>query len=159
MRMVRAQLVGQLRATRNLTQLAQYTSELFGDLEAATGQATGFMQRGSLGVARTPARFEELKRQAAMARTFGLEVQVITPGDIAERVPMARTDDLVGGVFLPGDGQTNPIDTTMAFVKGCRAAGQRILEDIPVDEIVPTVALPPGMPFTSQVIVFGEIGT
>ena len=62
-----AGLVGQLRATRNLTQLAQYTSELFGGLEAATGQATGFMQRGSLGVARTPARFEELKRQAAMA--------------------------------------------------------------------------------------------
>lgn len=131
-----AGLVGQLRATRNLTQLAKYTSELFAGLEAATGQATGFLQRGSLGVARTEARFEELRRQAAMARVFGLDVQVITPGEIAERVPLARTDDLVGGVFLPGDGQTNPIDTTIAFVKGCRAMGQTLLEDTPVEEIL-----------------------
>jgi heterotetrameric sarcosine oxidase gamma subunit len=131
-----AGLVGQLRATRNLTQLAKYTSELFAGLEAATGQATGFLQRGSISVARTQARFEELRRQAAMARVFGLDVQVITPGDIAERVPLARTDDLVGGVFLPGDGQTNPIDTTIAFAKGARAAGQRLVEDMPVQEIL-----------------------
>jgi 4-methylaminobutanoate oxidase (formaldehyde-forming) len=131
-----AGLVGQLRATRNLTQLAKYTSELFATLEDATGQATGFLQRGSLSVARTEARFEELRRQAAMARVFGLDVQVVTPGEIGERVPLARTDDLVGGVFLPGDGQTNPIDTTMAFVKGCRAKGQKLIEDCPVEEII-----------------------
>ncbi|MGF1663839.1 MAG: NAD(P)/FAD-dependent oxidoreductase [Kineosporiaceae bacterium] len=91
-----AGLVGQLRATRNLTRLAQYTTELFATLEADTGQATGFVQRGSIAVARTAARFEELRRQAAMARGFGLQVRVIGPGEVAERVPVARTDDLVG---------------------------------------------------------------
>jgi heterotetrameric sarcosine oxidase gamma subunit len=131
-----AGLVGQLRATRNLTRLAQYTTDLFATLEADTGQATGFLQRGSIAVARTPERFEELRRQASMARTFGLEVQVITPDDVAERVPLARTDDLVGAVLLPNDGQTNPVDTTLAFAKGARDRGVRVLEGVAVDEVL-----------------------
>ena len=131
-----AGLVGQLRATRNLTQLAKYTTELFAGLEAATGQATGFLQRGSLAVARTEARFEELRRQAAMARVFGLEVQVISPSEVGERVPLANIDDLVGAVLLPGDGQTNPVDTTMALAKGARSRGVRIVEDMPVHDII-----------------------
>lgn len=131
-----AGLVGQLRASRNMTQLAKYTSELFAGLEEKTGQATGFMQRGSLSVARTEARFEELRRQAAMARTFGLEVNVVSPGEVKERVPLANIDDIVGAVYLPGDGQTNPIDTTIAFAKGAKAAGLTLLEDIYVDEII-----------------------
>lgn len=131
-----AGLVGQLRATRNLTRLAQYTTDLFARLEADTGQATGFLQRGSVAVARTPARFEELRRPASMARTFGLEVQVITPGEVAERIPLARTDDLVGAVLLPNDGQTNPVDTTLAFAKGARARGVRVVERTPVEEIL-----------------------
>lgn len=131
-----AGLVGQLRATRNLTRLAQYTAGLFAGLEADTGQATGFLQRGSVAVARTPARFEELRRQAAMARMFGLDVQVITPGEVAERIPLARTDDLVGAVLLPDDGQTNPIDTTLALAKGARARGVRIVEGVAVQRIL-----------------------
>ena len=131
-----AGLVGQLRATRNLTRLAQYTTDLFARLEADTGQATGFLQRGSIAVARTPARFEELRRSAAMARTFGLEVRVVTPGEVAERIPLARTDDLVGAVLLPADGQTNPVDTTLAFAKGARARGVRVVEGTPVEEIL-----------------------
>src|SRR5919106_311190 len=77
-----AGLVGQLRATRNLTELAKYTTELFKGLEAETGQATGFKQNGSISVAVTEGRFEEFKRGASMARNFGLEVRVITPGEI-----------------------------------------------------------------------------
>ena len=131
-----AGLVGQLRATRNLTRLAQYTTDLFAGLEADTGQATGFLQRGSIAVARTEARFEELRRSASMARTFGLEVQVITPEEVAERIPLARTDDLVGAVLLPNDGQTNPVDTTLAFAKGARARGVRVVEGCPVQDVV-----------------------
>lgn len=131
-----AGLVGQLSASRNMTQLRKYTTELFAGLEKETGQATGFMQRGSLSVARTQARFEELRRQAAMARTFGLEVDVIPVAEVAERAPLANIADLVGAVYLPGDGQTNPIDTTIAFVKGARAKGLTLLEDSPIDEIM-----------------------
>ncbi len=131
-----AGLVGQLRATRNLTKLAQYTTDLFATLEEDTGQATGFTQRGSIAVARTPARLEELRRQAAMARTFGLEVREITLAEVAERVPLARTDDLVGAIHLPNDAQTNPIDTTLAFAKGARQRGVRIVEGLAVDRIL-----------------------
>src|SRR5205807_4876227 len=73
-----AGLVGQLRATLNLTRLAQYTAGLYAGLEAETGQATGFKHTGSLAVAATEARLEELKRGASMARSFGLEVNVLT---------------------------------------------------------------------------------
>ena len=74
-----AGLVGQLRATQNLTRLAQYTANLYRSLGEETGQATGFKQTGSLAVAGHGERFEELKRGAAMARSFGLEVEVLTP--------------------------------------------------------------------------------
>jgi glycine/D-amino acid oxidase-like deaminating enzyme len=80
-----AGLVGQLRATRNLTELARYTAELLHELERETGQATGFKQNGSIAVALHEERFEEQKRGASMARSFGLEVEVLTPADIKAR--------------------------------------------------------------------------
>ena len=131
-----AGLVGQLRATHNLTRLAQYTTTLFATLEADTGQATGFQQRGSVSVAPTEERFEELKRGASMARVFGLAVNIISPADVKDLVPLARVDDLVGGVHLPGDGVTNPIDTTQALAKGARARGVLIRENVSVERII-----------------------
>src|SRR5947207_5725394 len=79
-----AGLVGQLRATHNLTRLAQYTTELYAGLERESGQATGFRRVGSLSLASDAARFEELRRGAAMARCFGLEVTVLTPQQALE---------------------------------------------------------------------------
>jgi glycine cleavage system aminomethyltransferase T/glycine/D-amino acid oxidase-like deaminating enzyme len=131
-----AGLVGQLRATHNMTRLAQYTTELFRTLEDDTGQATGFQQRGSVSVASNAERFEELKRQASMARVFGLPVEVITPTDVADLVPSTRVDDLVGGVYLPGDGVTNPVDTTRAFAKGAQSRGVTVAENTKVHRII-----------------------
>ncbi|MEZ5116095.1 MAG: FAD-dependent oxidoreductase [Candidatus Nanopelagicales bacterium] len=131
-----AGLVGQLRATQNLTRLAQYTSDLFASLESETGQATGFRQTGSLSIATHSERFEELKRQASMARLFGLTVELLDTPEIAARVPMARVDDVVGGVYLPGDGVTSPVDTTRALARGARAAGVVIREHAPVTRIL-----------------------
>ena len=131
-----AGLVGQLRATRNLTLLAKYTTDLFATLEDETEQATGFIQRGSIAVATNDERFEELKRGASMARVFGLDVEVITCSDIQTLVPLAYVDDLVGGVLLPNDGQTNPIDTTQALAKGARSRGVKIVENVKVNRIV-----------------------
>jgi len=130
-----AGLVGQLRATRNLTELAKYTAELYRSREAETGQATGFKQNGSVSVAKTEARFEELKRGASMGRTFGLEIDVLTRGEIKERWPLLRVDDIVGGVFLAKDGQTNPIDTANALAKGAKMRGARIFENTQVSTI------------------------
>ena len=130
-----AGLVGQLRATRNLTELAKYTADLYHSLEAETGQATGFKQNGSVSVAKTPGRFEELKRGASMGKTFGLEIDVLSTGEIKERWPLLAVEDLVGGVFLRKDGQTNPIDTTQALAKGAKMRGARIFENTAVKKI------------------------
>jgi glycine cleavage system aminomethyltransferase T/glycine/D-amino acid oxidase-like deaminating enzyme len=131
-----AGLVGQLRATMNLTKLAQYTASLYARLEAETGQATGFTQRGSISIATTSERFEELRRGAAMAKTFGLEVHDISAQEIKKKWPLLNVDDVVGGVFLPNDGQTNPIDTTMALAKGATMGGAQIFENVAVDQIL-----------------------
>ena len=125
-----AGLLGQLRATHNLTRLAQYTTGLYAGLERETGQATGFRQCGSIAVAASAARLEELERGAAMARSFGLEAHILSPAAAQERWPLLSTAGLFGAVFLPKDGQTNPVDTTAALARAARAAGVRILENL-----------------------------
>ncbi len=130
-----AGLIGQLRATHNLTRLAQYTAELYAALEKETGQATGFRQNGSLSIASEPERFEELRRGASMASCFGLEAEVISPAEAGELHPLIETEDLVGAVFLPNDGQTNPIDTTQALARGARDHGAKIFEQTRVTGI------------------------
>ncbi|MGB2096080.1 MAG: NAD(P)/FAD-dependent oxidoreductase, partial [Candidatus Puniceispirillaceae bacterium] len=100
-----AGLIAQLRATQNMTRLAKYSQELYFGLEAETGVATGFKRNGSITVALTDERMEELRRSAAMARAFGVEIDEISPSDIASRYPGLSVDDAVGGVWLPKDGQ------------------------------------------------------
>ena len=131
-----AGLVGQLRATRNLTELAKYTTTLFEGLENETGQATGFKQNGSISVALSDGRLEELIRGASMAKNFGLDVQVISTGEIHERLPHYNMENVRGGVFLPKDGQVNPIDVTQALAQGARSRGAKILENVKVTRIL-----------------------
>ncbi|MGI9482181.1 MAG: GcvT family protein [Hyphomicrobiales bacterium] len=131
-----AGLVGQLRVSRNMTELAKYTSELMQGLEEETGQATGFKQSGSLSVAVTEPRFEEFKRGASMARNFGLHIDVLTADEIKERAPHLNISDVAGGLWLPGDGQTNPIDTTLAFAAGAKQRGGKVFENTKVTRIL-----------------------
>jgi len=119
-----AGLVGQLRATYNMTRLAQYSAELFRGLEAETGSATGFRQTGSLAVASDDERFEELKRGVSMAHSFGLAAEVLSPEECRGRWKLLNTDDLVGGVFLPTDGKTNPVDTAQASPRARGSVGR-----------------------------------
>ena len=127
-----AGLIAQLRATQNMTRLAKYSQELYFGLEAETGVATGFKRNGSITVALTDERKEELRRSAAMARAFGVEIDEITPGDIASRYPGLMTDDAVGGVWLPKDGQADPVNITQALAKGARNFGASILQGVKV---------------------------
>ena len=131
-----AGLVTQLRATRRMTELAKYTGELFGTLEAETGQATGFKRNGSLRVANTAARYEELARGASMGRTFGLPVEPVSPSEIKERWSPINTDGIVGGFWFPQDGQVNPADVTQAYAKGARLGGAKVLEHTAVTQIL-----------------------
>jgi glycine cleavage system T protein len=130
-----AGLVGQLRSSHKLTRLASYGAVLYERLEAETGQATGFRRSGSISVARSAERLTELKRGASMARCFGVDVEVISPREAGRLWPLMRTDDLAGAVWIPRDGRTNPIDTTLALAKGARNAGATILENVTVTGI------------------------
>ncbi|MCP5100874.1 MAG: FAD-dependent oxidoreductase [Chloroflexi bacterium] len=130
-----AGLVGQLRATQNMTKLAQYTSDLLMNLGEETGQETGFKQNGSISIANNQERFEELKRGASMAKVFGLEVEIITPQEAADIWPLMNASDLVGAVFLPGDGQCNPIDTTRSFAQGAKMRGAQVFENVKVTAV------------------------
>jgi len=130
-----AGLVGQLRTSINMTRLARYTSELYRQLEAETGQATGYRQCGSISLATNSERFEELKRSASMAKVFGLKVDVLTTGEISDRVPLVNTDDVLGGIHIPSDGYANAVDITQALAKGARNAGAKIYQDTLVTAI------------------------
>src|SRR5689334_19548431 len=99
-----AGLVGQMRPNRTMTRMSQYGIELYRTLEAETGLATGWKPCGSVNVARTPERMQVLHKQAALARSFGVAVEVITPQRAGELWPVMRTDDLQGGLWIPGDG-------------------------------------------------------
>ena len=130
-----AGLVGQLRASKNMTRLAQYSTELFASLAAETGQETGYQTTGSMTLALNSERLEELKRQATMANAFGVACDLIGPEFVHEHWPGIATDDVKGGVFLPGDAQTNPVDTTLALAKGARNRGAQIFEQTAVQRL------------------------
>ena len=123
-----AGLIAQLRATANMTKLAKYSQELYGNLEVETGVATGFKRCGSITVALTEERKEEIFRQATMARAFGVEVEEISPKEVKERYEHLKIDDVTAGVWLPLDGQGDPANITLALAKGARNGGAKVIE-------------------------------
>ncbi|WP_119168653.1 GcvT family protein [Algihabitans albus] len=131
-----AGLIGQLRPSHNLTRLAKYSSELYADLETEAGLATGMKQNGSISVALTEHRWEELRRQATLARIFDVEAEVITPNEVSKLYPHLNSDGVIGGVFLPKDGQCDPANIALALAKGARQRGATILEDTQVTEVL-----------------------
>ena len=131
-----AGLIGQLRPSHNLTRLAKYSSELYASLETEAGLATGMKQNGSISVALTEHRWEELRRQATLARIFDVEAEVITPNDVSKLYPQLNIDDVIGGVFLPKDGQCDPANIALALAKGARQRGATVLEDTQVTEVL-----------------------
>ncbi len=130
-----AGLVGLLRATESGTRLVQYSTDLYARLEEETGLSAGFRRCGGLIVARTPDRLTQLRRTAAAADAFGLEAQMLTPGQARERYPVMETGDLAGAIWLPGDGRANPADLTYALAGGARKRGVTIRERIRVTGI------------------------
>jgi len=130
-----AGLIGQLRANQNMTRLAKYSAELYYRLEAETGVATGMKRVGSMTVALTPDRMEEIARQATIATIFGVEVHRIGPSEIKALYPHLNIDGVVGGVHLPNDGQCDPANIAMALAKGARMAGAKIFENVKVTRV------------------------
>ena len=122
-----AGLVSMLWPTPTLTNLAKYCHELYASLETETGQATGYRRIGSVSLARNLERLEELQRNSSMAKVFGVESEMIDNKRLEELYPGINTDGIVGTLYIEKDGQTNPIDTTMALAKGARSGGAKII--------------------------------
>ena len=131
-----AGLIGQMRPNRNMTRMSTYGIELYSTLEQETGLATGWKQCGSVNVARTPERMQVLRKQAALARSFGVEVELISPQQAGELYPVMRTDDLQGAIWIPGDGKANPADLCMSLAKGARNRGVRMVEGVEVTGVL-----------------------
>jgi len=120
------------------TSLRRYSRDLYARLEAETGVATGFKPVGLIEAAADADRLEEYRRVAAFQRRFGLEIHEIGPAEMSELFPLAKTDDLLAGFYLPGDGRVNPVDLTMSFARGARNLGVRIVEGVSVEKVLTT---------------------
>ena len=129
-----AGLVGQLRSRPNLTRVMQYSAKLCVSIGAETGQDAGFNRVGSIRLASSDARWDELKRAVAMARAAGLEAELIGPGDIKQKFPLVDLTGVRGAIWIASDGYVDPYSLTMAYAKGARTAGVKIVEGVTVTD-------------------------
>jgi len=130
-----AGLVGQLRSSVNITKMLKYSIELYSRLEAETGQHTAWSEVGGLRIASSRDRMEELRRSAAMAKTFGLPMELISPKEACNLFPVMEKKGIVGAAMLPTDGQIDPSGVTYALAKGARDRGATIYTETRVTGI------------------------
>ncbi len=127
-----AGLLTTLRDTETQTRLAKYSQDLYRNLEAETGQATGLIRCGSIQLAMTRDKAEEMRRGLNFAHCFGVEGDEISPRDVQKLWPLAAVDDLTAAFHFPNDGRVNPTDVTQALAKGARMGGAEIFENTAV---------------------------
>jgi len=125
-----------LRSSRNLTDLIRYSIDLYGQLEEETGQQVGWINKGSLSIATNPDRMTHIRRQAALAKLYGVAAETISAQEAGERWPLMNVDDVIGAVWSPDDGRVSPSDLCAALIKGARARGARFFEDTGVTAIL-----------------------
>ena len=131
-----AGLIGTVRPSESVAKLADYSRRILTEIEAETGQGTGFRPVGSLAIAHGRDRFEELRRLASMNNGFGVtRVEMVTAEEIGSLYPPIRTDGLLGGTWVATDGTASPVDVVTAFVKGARGGGARCLEGVAVTAV------------------------
>ncbi len=125
-----------LRSSKNLTDLIRYSISLYAKLEEETGQATGWINKGSLSIATNEDRMIHIRRQVDLARLYGVRAQTVSAAEAGERWPLMNTEDVVGAVWSPDDGRVSPSDLCAALVKGARARGASLFEDTGVEAIL-----------------------
>ena len=124
--------VRQLRSSKNLTRLTQYSAKLYAELEAETGQPTGWSKTGSLSIATNADRWNHVRRQSALAKAFAVSAHEVGMDDVARLWPLMNCSDVVGAVYAPDDGRVNPSDVCAALSKGARNRGAQIFEETAV---------------------------
>jgi glycine cleavage system aminomethyltransferase T/glycine/D-amino acid oxidase-like deaminating enzyme len=123
-----AGIVGQLRESSAQTELSKYTARLFTELEIETGQATGYKQNGTLHLALSDLRHEQLLRNHDHAARMQIDSRLLSPDEISEVWPLVDVSDVKAGFLVPSNGQVNPLDVTQALAKGAKAKGAKIIE-------------------------------
>ena len=121
-----AGLLGQLGASSTITKIRKYSLDLYKYLEKTTGLSTGMKQNGAITVASTKERMQELLRQATTAQLSDVEVEVINKNRLKELYPVLHSEDIVGGVYMPKDGQADPVGVTNVLAKAARMEVQRL---------------------------------
>ncbi|MCR5858208.1 FAD-dependent oxidoreductase [Mesorhizobium sp. J428] len=127
-----AGLVGQLRSSASITRVLKYSVELYKGLEAETGLATGWKMTGCLRLATNQDRWTEFRRTATTAKSFGMEMHLLSPAETKQMFPLMDVSDLVGASWLPTDGQASPSDITQSLAKGARMHGAKLFENVRV---------------------------
>jgi len=117
-----------LRHSRNLTQMIQYSVDLYSQLEKETGQSVGWIQKGSLSIATSPDRLTHIKRQEALAHAYGVRATSISADEAKERWPLMNADDVLGAVWSPDDGRVSPSDVCAALIKAAKGLGAKLFE-------------------------------
>ena len=131
-----AGLVGQLGASATITRLRKYSLNLYKELEEKTGLSTGLKQNGAITVATSPERLQELLRQATAAKLFDVNVENVSKERIKELYPVINDEDILGGVYMPEDGQADPVGVTNVLAKAAKMEGAQIFEKTPVEKIL-----------------------
>lgn len=131
-----AGIVGQLRESGAQTELSKYTARLFTELEGETGQGTGYKQNGTLHLALSDLRWEQLLRNHDHAHRMEIESRILTPEQIKEIYPYVETSDVLGGFLVPSNGQVNPLDVTQALAKGAKSRGNLVFENTSATRIL-----------------------
>ncbi len=131
-----AGLIGQLGSSATITKLRNYSLNLYKQLEIETGLSTGLKQNGSLTVATTEGRLEELKRQVTTAQLFNVEANEISIDQIKDLYPLINTSDVIGGIHIPRDGQADPVGVTNVLAKAAKLHGAKIIEHCSVNKIL-----------------------
>ncbi len=127
-----AGLVGQLRSSASITRVLKYSVELYKGLEAETGLATGWKMTGCLRLATNEDRWTEFKRTATTAKSFGMDMHLISADEVKKMWPLMETSDLIGASWLPTDGQASPSDITQSLARGARMHGAKLFENVRV---------------------------
>ena len=160
-----AGIVGQLRESGAQTELSKHTARLFTELEIETGQATGYKQNGTLHVALSDLRWEQLLRNHDHAARMGIPSHLLSPAAIRDLFPQVEVEDVLGGFHVPSNGQVNPLDVTQAMAKGARAKGALVFENTPALRILTKggrvcgVETPKGVIATGKVLLAGGMWT
>ena len=131
-----AGLVGQLRSSASITRVLKYSVDLYKSLAAETGLETGWKMTGCLRLATNEDRWTEYRRLATTARSFGMEMHLVSPEEVKRMWPLMDVSDLVGASWLPTDGQASPSDITQSLAKGARMHGAKLVENVRVTGFV-----------------------